>query len=113
MCSIYGLGSKINLINKIAAIIGCISSLGINFVANFQETRIFFVHITAAGIGFGCGVIYLVIQTVLSYKLYPLANNTRWILHLRSVISVFVSISCVLCMLCGTIAFFEYKGKLY
>lgn len=49
-------------LNRVGLCVGSLAAMGISVVANFQETNVFFVHITGALIAFGLGTTYLWVQ---------------------------------------------------
>lgn len=54
--------SNIVRLNRVGLLIGSLAALGISIVANFQETNVFFVHISGALMAFGLGTGYLWVQ---------------------------------------------------
>ncbi|CAB1345960.1 unnamed protein product, partial [Coregonus sp. 'balchen'] len=58
-------------LNQAAFWIGIISCLGICFVATFQETTIIQMHDAGAILFFVSGVLYTILQSIISYKAYP------------------------------------------
>ncbi|XP_078272700.1 DNA damage-regulated autophagy modulator protein 1 [Rhinoraja longicauda] len=62
-------------VNCGALLCGLLACLGMCIVANFQETAVRVVHDLGALLAFGMGTIYLVFQTVISFKMLPLCND--------------------------------------
>ncbi|CAB1345946.1 unnamed protein product, partial [Coregonus sp. 'balchen'] len=58
-------------LNQAAFWIGMLSCLGICFVATFQETTIIQMHDAGALLFFISGVLYTILQSIISYKAYP------------------------------------------
>ncbi|XP_074660019.1 DNA damage-regulated autophagy modulator protein 1-like isoform X2 [Tubulanus polymorphus] len=88
-----------HILNKTSLVLGCISSLGLSIVANFQESNIEPVHLSGASLVFVLGVGYMLTQASLSYKMYPSCNGiliarirlTVGIIGLISMTSAFIS----------------------
>uniref|UniRef100_A0A4W5M4G5 DNA-damage regulated autophagy modulator 1 n=1 Tax=Hucho hucho TaxID=62062 RepID=A0A4W5M4G5_9TELE len=59
------------VLNKAAFWIGMLSCLGMCFVATFQETTITAVHDAGALLFFVSGVLYTILQSIISYKAFP------------------------------------------
>ncbi|PIO27020.1 hypothetical protein AB205_0095700 [Aquarana catesbeiana] len=73
--------------NSVSLAIGIIGCIGMGIVASFQETSVTKVHDAGALATFGCGVIYILLQSIISYKSCP-EWNRRVICHIRMSISV-------------------------
>uniref|UniRef100_A0A8K9UPT9 DNA-damage regulated autophagy modulator 1 n=1 Tax=Oncorhynchus mykiss TaxID=8022 RepID=A0A8K9UPT9_ONCMY len=58
-------------LNQAAFWIGMLSCLGMCFVATFQETTIIQVHDAGAILFFVSGVLYTILQSIISYKAFP------------------------------------------
>uniref|UniRef100_A0A8C7L4C3 DNA-damage regulated autophagy modulator 1 n=1 Tax=Oncorhynchus kisutch TaxID=8019 RepID=A0A8C7L4C3_ONCKI len=58
-------------LNQGAFWIGMLSCLGMCFVATFQETTIIQVHDAGAILFFVSGVLYTILQSIISYKAFP------------------------------------------
>ncbi|XP_063074031.1 DNA damage-regulated autophagy modulator protein 1-like [Engraulis encrasicolus] len=56
------------LVNQIALGIGLLSCLGICIVGTFQETVLRYVHDVGAGLHFVMAVLYMIMQTYISYR---------------------------------------------
>lgn len=67
--------TKLRRLNKAGLVLGIIISVGLSLVANFQETNVEEVHMVGAGLVFGIGVIYALIQTSLTYHMEPHFNG--------------------------------------
>lgn len=86
-------------LNKTAFWIGMLSCLGMCFVATFQETTITTVHDAGALLFFVSGVVYTILQTVMSYHTYPYGCSmtmcfTRAAIASISFLAVFPTIFC-------------------
>ncbi|XP_062373847.1 DNA damage-regulated autophagy modulator protein 1 isoform X2 [Sardina pilchardus] len=74
------------MLNKIALGFGLLSCLGMNIVATFQETVETYVHDAGALLFFVTGVVYIVLQTWISWQAFPY-GSTRAVCRTRSLIS--------------------------
>ncbi|KAE8615100.1 hypothetical protein XENTR_v10008408 [Xenopus tropicalis] len=80
--------------NKTSLAIGLLGCIGMGIVATFQEMAVPAVHDAGALITFICGVLYILLQSYISYKSCP-AWNTRVTCHIRMAISVIAFIAVV------------------
>ncbi|XP_029809067.1 DNA damage-regulated autophagy modulator protein 1 isoform X1 [Suricata suricatta] len=76
-----------NLVSLVLGLVGCI---GMGIVANFQELAVPVVHDGGALLAFVCGVVYTLLQSVISYKSCPQWNSLSTC-HVRMAIS---AVSC-------------------
>ncbi|XP_068952691.1 DNA damage-regulated autophagy modulator protein 1-like, partial [Petaurus breviceps papuanus] len=76
-----------NLVSLVLGLVGCI---GMGIVANFQELTVPVVHDGGALLAFVCGVMYTLLQSIISYKSCPQWNRPLTC-HIRMAIS---SVSC-------------------
>ncbi|XP_059537827.1 DNA damage-regulated autophagy modulator protein 1 [Myotis daubentonii] len=60
-----------NLVSLVLGLVGCI---GMGIVANFQELAVPVVHDGGALLAFVCGVVYTLLQSIISYKSCPQWN---------------------------------------
>ncbi|KAJ6661049.1 hypothetical protein lerEdw1_016850 [Lerista edwardsae] len=58
-------------LNKAGFAMGLVSSFGLCIIANFQKTLYIYMHVIGACLTFGIGAIYILVQTILSYKMQP------------------------------------------
>ncbi|XP_057240535.1 DNA damage-regulated autophagy modulator protein 1 [Malurus melanocephalus] len=77
--------------NTFALCIGWLGCTGMGIVATFQELAVPSVHDIGALVAFGSGVIYISLQSIISYKSCP-RWNTSIVCHTRMAIAV---ISCL------------------
>ncbi|XP_015722983.1 DNA damage-regulated autophagy modulator protein 1 isoform X2 [Coturnix japonica] len=77
--------------NMFSLCIGLMGCTGMGIVATFQELSVPSVHDIGALVAFGCGVVYITLQSIISYKSCP-QWNTYFVCHIRMLISV---ISCI------------------
>lgn len=85
--------------NKAALGLGIISCVGMCIVATFQESAVQTVHLLGALLFFLCGALYLIFQTVISYRCYPYGASryvccTRLIITIISVVAFFPTLIC-------------------
>ncbi|KAK2506992.1 hypothetical protein MC885_005176 [Smutsia gigantea] len=76
-----------NLVSLVLGLVGCI---GMGIVANFQELAVPVVHDGGALLAFICGVVYTLLQSIISYKSCPQWNSLSTC-HVRMAIS---AVSC-------------------
>ncbi|XP_039998357.1 DNA damage-regulated autophagy modulator protein 1 isoform X2 [Xiphias gladius] len=62
-------------LNKAALVLGVVSCLSMCIVATFQETTVTEVHDLGALLFFVSGVLYIVVQSVVSYHAYPYGSS--------------------------------------
>ncbi|XP_072207692.1 DNA damage-regulated autophagy modulator protein 1 isoform X2 [Excalfactoria chinensis] len=77
--------------NMFSLCIGLMGCTGMGIVATFQELSVPSVHDIGALVAFGCGVVYITLQSIISYKSCP-QWNTYFVCHIRMLISL---ISCI------------------
>ncbi|RLW00289.1 hypothetical protein DV515_00009205 [Chloebia gouldiae] len=80
--------SSCNMFTLCVGLMGC---TGMGIVATFQELAVPSVHDIGALVAFGSGVVYITLQSIISYKSCP-QWNTYFVCHIRMAISV---ISCI------------------
>ncbi|NXB94020.1 DRAM1 protein, partial [Vidua chalybeata] len=80
--------SSCNMLTLCVGLMGC---TGMGIVATFQELAVPSVHDIGALVAFGSGVLYITLQSIISYKSCP-RWNTYFVCHIRMAISV---ISCI------------------
>ncbi|XP_027019705.1 DNA damage-regulated autophagy modulator protein 1 [Tachysurus fulvidraco] len=73
-------------LNKAAFVLATLSCIGMCFVATFQETEMRTVHDIGALLFFVCGMIYIILQTIISYKVYPYGSS-KCTCHVRAIFS--------------------------
>uniref|UniRef100_A0A674K6D8 DNA damage regulated autophagy modulator 1 n=1 Tax=Terrapene triunguis TaxID=2587831 RepID=A0A674K6D8_9SAUR len=77
--------------NLIALCIGLLGCIGMGIVANFQELSVPSVHDGGALVAFGSGVVYIALQSVISFKSCP-QWNSHCTCYIRMAISI---VSCI------------------
>uniref|UniRef100_A0A3B3RP17 DNA-damage regulated autophagy modulator 2b n=1 Tax=Paramormyrops kingsleyae TaxID=1676925 RepID=A0A3B3RP17_9TELE len=89
----------LHILNQVGLVLGWLSSFGMCVVANFQKTTLFSMHLVGAVLTFGIGALYILVQTLLSYRMQPRLHGkgifwVRLVLGIwtfTSIISMFVS----------------------
>ncbi|KAK3557763.1 hypothetical protein QTP86_000281 [Hemibagrus guttatus] len=84
---IEGTGGMAPLLNVTTLILAIFSCAGMCVVATFQETEIRFVHYIGASVFFICGMIYIILQTIISYMAHPYGSS-KLMCHVRAVFSL-------------------------
>uniref|UniRef100_A0A0N5ADD3 DNA damage-regulated autophagy modulator protein 2 n=1 Tax=Syphacia muris TaxID=451379 RepID=A0A0N5ADD3_9BILA len=84
-------------VNRISLVIGGVGAFGMFGVANFQETSLAIVHLVFAFLCFGCGCLYMLIESFITLHMHPLFSNRRigYIRSLIAIISFFLFITAV------------------
>ncbi|KGL84983.1 DNA damage-regulated autophagy modulator protein 1, partial [Tinamus guttatus] len=77
--------------NILSLCIGLLGCVGMAIVASFQELSVTSVHDVGALVAFGSGVVYITLQSIISYKSCP-QWNTYLMCRIRMAISL---ISCI------------------
>ncbi|XDV25034.1 hypothetical protein PO909_029035 [Leuciscus waleckii] len=94
-------GAVSPVLNKASFAVGIISCVGMCLVATFQETTVMVVHDLGALLFFIFGVIYTIIQSVISYRAHPYGPS-KWMCHFRAFfaavafVAVFPTIFCAI-----------------
>ncbi|KAL6079201.1 hypothetical protein STEG23_018355, partial [Scotinomys teguina] len=88
-----------NLLSLVLGLLGCI---GMGIVANFQELAVPVVHDGGALLAFVCGVVYTLLQSVISYKSCPQWNSLTTC-HVRMAISAISCAAVVPMIACGSL----------
>lgn len=98
-------------LNKVTFVLGQLSCLGLDLVANFQETNAGFMHMIGANLLFLVGTTHFVLQVLISKKMPELVSRNlvviRAVLLTICVVSTFITIPTIY------IAMHEYKGPKY
>ncbi|XP_066525765.1 DNA damage-regulated autophagy modulator protein 1 [Hoplias malabaricus] len=93
---------SIPILNKTAFAFAFISCLGMCFVATFQETVLRKVHDFGAFIFFISGVIYIILQTIISYKAYPYGTS-KAVCYIRTIFAIVAFLAVFPTIICGFI----------
>ncbi|XP_066490188.1 DNA damage-regulated autophagy modulator protein 1 [Tiliqua scincoides] len=81
--------------NVIVLFVGLVGCIGMSIVASFQELAVPSVHDGGALVAFVSGVLYITLQTVISFKSCP-QWSTRFTFRIRLTISVISSVAVIL-----------------
>ncbi|PAV75476.1 hypothetical protein WR25_16229 [Diploscapter pachys] len=98
---------QISNLNFVSLILGLLGGFGMMVVANFQETAVIMVHLIAACICFGSGCLYMIVQSYITIKMYPLYTNKR-IGYIRTAITAVSTISFITAITFGKLAANKY-----
>ncbi|KAG8131935.1 putative DNA damage-regulated autophagy modulator protein [Naja naja] len=101
---------KILRLNKAGLVIGMVSCFGICIVANFQKNIVYVIHAFGASLTFGIGIIYILVQTIISYKMQPQIHG-KDIFWIRFTMLLWCIISLVTSILCGFHNVVFYKNR--
>uniref|UniRef100_A0A3P8XBS0 CWH43-like N-terminal domain-containing protein n=1 Tax=Esox lucius TaxID=8010 RepID=A0A3P8XBS0_ESOLU len=96
-------------LNKAAFWIGNLSCLGMCLVATFQETTITVVHDIGAVLFFVTGVLYTILQSIISYMAYPCGCSLA-LCRIRTAIAAIAFLAALPTFIC---AFFVTQTKLH
>lgn len=72
-------------VNTASLVLGCISSIGVSILGNFQQSVVLSVHLMGAFLAFILGVAYFWLQAWLTYKAEP-SSDRRWVGPVRMVL---------------------------
>ncbi|XP_036432576.1 DNA damage-regulated autophagy modulator protein 1 [Colossoma macropomum] len=96
-------------LNKAALFFAITSCVGMCFVATFQETAIRIVHDIGAFIFFLSGVVYIILQTIISHKAHPYGTSKR-VCYIRTIFAVVAFLAAFPTIIC---AFFVKETRLH
>ncbi|KAK6760565.1 hypothetical protein RB195_021866 [Necator americanus] len=94
-------------LNFISLIFGMLGGFAMMIIANFQETALITVHLSAACLCFGSGCLYMMLQSWITVRMYPLYTNRR-IGIIRSCITVVSTVSFIMAVSFGIYAAHEF-----
>ncbi|XP_067000459.1 DNA damage-regulated autophagy modulator protein 2 [Anabrus simplex] len=97
-------------INKIAGYFGALACLGLDMVANFQESNVIVVHLIGAFICFAGGTVFFCMQTWISRRLRP-EFNSNLTFYARAIISALCVVFTFLTIIPAAISTAQFKGK--
>ncbi|XP_050179126.1 DNA damage-regulated autophagy modulator protein 2 isoform X1 [Myiozetetes cayanensis] len=63
--------SRMLRLNRIGLALGWVSCFGLCIIANFQKCILYYIHVLGACLTFGVGAIYMLLQTILSFRMQP------------------------------------------
>ncbi|XP_029317633.1 DNA damage-regulated autophagy modulator protein 1 [Cottoperca gobio] len=96
-------------LNKTAFVFGVLACFGMCIVATFQETTVTVVHDIGALVFFVSGILYLILQSFISYRAYPLGSSVG-VCRTRLGIAVLASLAFFPTVIC---AFFVKQTTLH
>lgn len=97
-------------LNKLSLFVGLASAAGLSIVANFQELQLFVVHMIGAYSAFGFGLIYCVLQTRLSFYMFPIVKAGLVLARCRLVLTIILAIAFTTSTVFGPLAIKQFKG---
>jgi hypothetical protein len=98
-----------NTFNRVTLCVGLTSCVGLDIVANFQESNVIVVHLLGAFLCFAAGTAYFIFQVWISYKIPELASKRLLVIRIFLVaICVVTTVSTVLT---AGLAFLLHKGS--
>lgn len=103
--------NKVFTLNKISLYIGILSACGLSIVANFQELQLFIMHMIGAYSAFGFGLIYCIMQTRISYHMYPIVKSGLTLARCRLALTIILGVTFITSTVLGPIAIHYFKGK--
>ncbi|XP_060577473.1 DNA damage-regulated autophagy modulator protein 1-like [Ruditapes philippinarum] len=88
----------VKTLNRASFFIGLLSIFGVSLVGNFEQTSVVVVHLIGAFLAFAVGFVYIILQTIISFKSTDLERpgNTPFIRKLRIVLCVVDAIFLIL-----------------
>ncbi|KAG7472533.1 hypothetical protein MATL_G00109880 [Megalops atlanticus] len=95
--------------NLAGLVLGLISAFGMCIIANFQKTVIFYVHLTGVILSIVIGVCYILVQTVVSYRMQPHIHG-KAIFWARLVIWLWTSASLISMLVSSVIMYSSLPG---
>ncbi|KAL1491577.1 hypothetical protein ABEB36_012152 [Hypothenemus hampei] len=103
---------RLKILNRISLYLSVLSQIGVVILAAFPDYPYFVPHLIGASSAFGCGIIFIAIQTYISFKLYPHFGKA-FLNNIRLLLLVITFIALIVTSVAGTIAFSEFKGGDY
>ncbi|XP_077994804.1 DNA damage-regulated autophagy modulator protein 2-like isoform X2 [Glandiceps talaboti] len=102
--------ARVLTVNKVSLVLGGLACLGMSMVGNFQETSIFIVHVIAANMCFGSGIIYCFLQSWISYQMMPF-YATLLACRVRIILSVTAAAGLILTSVFAALASARWTGS--
>ncbi|XP_069095094.1 DNA damage-regulated autophagy modulator protein 2 isoform X3 [Pleurodeles waltl] len=100
---------KMAKLNKTGLVLGILSCFGLCIVANFQKSTFISMHLIGACLTFGLGMLYLLVQTIISYKMQP-HKHGKGIFWIRLAIFVWCASSVVSMFISSVILYADLYG---
>ncbi|XP_077080347.1 DNA damage-regulated autophagy modulator protein 2 isoform X2 [Siphateles boraxobius] len=101
--------SGLQLLNFTGLRMGIFSTVGMCVVANFQKTDMISIHLFGAGLTFGPGTLYILVQTGMSYRMQPRFHG-RKILWARMAVGMWTLISIITLFISSVIMYDDLPG---
>ncbi|KAK7136185.1 hypothetical protein R3I94_014740 [Phoxinus phoxinus] len=101
--------SGLQLLNYTGLLMGIFSTVGMCVVANFQKTDMISIHLFGAGLTFGPGTLYILVQTGMSYRMQPRFHG-REILWARMAVGMWTLISIVTLFISSVLLYDDLPG---
>ncbi|KAG9270153.1 DNA damage-regulated autophagy modulator protein 2-like [Astyanax mexicanus] len=102
--------SSLQTLNYLGFLLGVISSIGMCVVASFQKTDMMSMHLFGAGMTFGPGALYILVQTGVSYRMQPRFHGTG-ILWARLAVGVWCLLSIIVLFVSSMLMYDEVPGQ--
>lgn len=100
---------KLHSLNLAGLVLGIMSSLGMCVVGNFEKTAVISMHLFGAGLTFGMGALYILVQTGVSYHMQPRFHG-RDILWARTAVGVWTLASVITAFVSSVILYDDLPG---
>ncbi|KAI1893151.1 hypothetical protein AGOR_G00140960 [Albula goreensis] len=101
--------SGLHSLNAFGLALGSISSFGMCIVANFQKTEIVSMHMVGAVVTFGVGALYILAQTLLSYRMQPHVHG-KDVFWARLTVGLWTSLSMLSMLVSSSIMYSSLPG---
>ncbi|XP_051524194.1 DNA damage-regulated autophagy modulator protein 2 [Myxocyprinus asiaticus] len=101
--------SSLQLLNYSALLLGIFSTVGMCVVANFQKTDMISMHLLGAGLTFGPAMLYILVQTGMSYRMQPRFHG-RDILWARMAVAMWSLISIITLFISSVLMYDDLSG---
>lgn len=108
--SLMPAADKVFALNKWSFFVGLASAAGLSIVANFQELQLFVIHMIGAFSAFGFGLIYCIIQTKLSYNMYPIVKSGLILARCRLALTILLAVTFITSSVFGPISIKYFHG---
>ncbi|XP_060087090.1 DNA damage-regulated autophagy modulator protein 2 [Heteronotia binoei] len=79
-------------LNKAGLVLGMVSCFGICIIANVQKSALIVIHVIGGHLAFGVGIFYILVQTILSYKL---PHGSKVVFRIRLMVLLWCTVSIV------------------
>ncbi|XP_030640449.1 DNA damage-regulated autophagy modulator protein 2 [Chanos chanos] len=100
---------SLQLLNYVGLLLGTFSCCGMCVVANFQKTDMIFIHLLGAGLTYGPGALYILVQTGVSYRMQPRFHG-KDILWARTAVGVWALVSIIILFVSSVLMYDDLPG---